>query len=385
VKYHHAVTSSIKSMERRRYPRIPLKLHATLIGEKTVPRGCRIINLSQQGALLQCERNGRPLAVSVGEAVEVHFTLRCRTDDHRRLRLRATVGRVTEQHVGIEFEHPAPELMRAFEAYGGDDIRQAELDQLPQVTAIRNTVGYYTTEGAGGGEFAMGGPDLKLRYLGLSLLAFAMIALTGAYISYVKVDARFSRLERAVAAHARTHGESADQGTTLALLETQMDQLKGRMDQLEDKARENHIPDTLSAVPPGGAMTGPAETGVAPSNSTGSQEEEGALRAPVAPGVEKVVRQPEMRSGMVKPDIDRRGPWVINLLSSRNQDAVNRFSANARAKDIPVTQTMAQVKGTQYWRAQLTGFATADEAKSYAETVKSQLGLKEVWIFRGVN
>jgi hypothetical protein len=108
-------------------------------------------------------------------------------------------------------------------------------------------------------------------------------------------------------------------------------------------------------------------------------------REPVAPGVEKVVRQPEMRPGVVKPDIDRRGPWVINLLSSRNQDAVNRFSANARAKDIPVTQTMAQVKGTQYWRAQLTGFATANEAKSYAEPVKRPLGLKEVWIFRGVN
>jgi len=40
------------------------------------------------------------------------------------------------------------------------------------------------------------------------------------------------------------------------------------------------------------------------------------------------------------------------------------------------------VKGTRYWRVQITGFSTADDAKTYANTAKEQLGLKDAWIMK---
>ena len=46
-------------MDRRRHARTPVDINAMLIGQKTVPKGCRVRNVSQQGMLLQCEPDGR--------------------------------------------------------------------------------------------------------------------------------------------------------------------------------------------------------------------------------------------------------------------------------------------------------------------------------------
>jgi hypothetical protein len=76
------------------------------------------------------------------------------------------------------------------------------------------------------------------------------------------------------------------------------------------------------------------------------------------------------------------GPWVINLISSRERAYVTRYAARAQAKGISTEIINAEVKGREYWRLQVTGFKTMDEAKYFSEPIKEELGIKDVWIFK---
>ena len=74
------------------------------------------------------------------------------------------------------------------------------------------------------------------------------------------------------------------------------------------------------------------------------------------------------------------GAWVINLVSLTSQADADQFSARARSKGVHTEQQNVTVKGKKYWRVQITGFVTSEEAKSYSNSAKQKLGLKDVWI-----
>jgi hypothetical protein len=76
------------------------------------------------------------------------------------------------------------------------------------------------------------------------------------------------------------------------------------------------------------------------------------------------------------------GPWVINLVSSSRKADADRFEEKARSMDIETEQQLVTVKGHQYWRVQITGFATAKEARTKVDAVQEKLGLKDVWILK---
>jgi hypothetical protein len=76
------------------------------------------------------------------------------------------------------------------------------------------------------------------------------------------------------------------------------------------------------------------------------------------------------------------GPWVINLVSSLRKADADRFAEKAHSRDIRTEQQRVTIKGQQYWRVQITGFATAEGARAYAGTARDKLGLKDVWITR---
>jgi SPOR domain len=40
----------------------------------------------------------------------------------------------------------------------------------------------------------------------------------------------------------------------------------------------------------------------------------------------------------------------------------------------------ATVRGKKFWRVQVPGFSSADDARTMASEVQSKLGLKDVWI-----
>ena len=78
----------------------------------------------------------------------------------------------------------------------------------------------------------------------------------------------------------------------------------------------------------------------------------------------------------------KSGPWVINLVSTSSKADADRLAKKALSKDIPTEQQQITVKGTEYWRVQITGFSTAEDARAYADTAKAQLGLKDAWIMK---
>jgi hypothetical protein len=105
---------------------------------------------------------------------------------------------------------------------------------------------------------------------------------------------------------------------------------------------------------------------------------------PVAVAEEPVpaVSEPVTDKKPVTSEPEDGGPWVINLISSRDQAYVTGYATRAQAKGISTEINNAEVKGREYWRLQVTGFKTMDEAKYFSEPIKEELGIKDVWIFK---
>jgi hypothetical protein len=76
----------------------------------------------------------------------------------------------------------------------------------------------------------------------------------------------------------------------------------------------------------------------------------------------------------------KEGIWALNLVSLSSRAGADRIAADALSRGIKTEQQQATVNGKHYWRVQITGFSTAEEAAAYADTAKETLGLKDIWI-----
>ena len=103
-------------MDRRRHARTPVNINAMLIGQTTVPKGCRVRNVSQQGMLLQCEPDGRLLTFSKGDKVEIHLTVQY-AGEKKSLTIPSSVRHVNEAYIYVEFQHPDLKLVELIESY----------------------------------------------------------------------------------------------------------------------------------------------------------------------------------------------------------------------------------------------------------------------------
>lgn len=133
-------------------------------------------------------------------------------------------------------------------------------------------------------------------------------------------------------------------------------------------AKTEHILETLPP-PASGITEKETKMAIAPRLSS----DEIASDSSVTPAA--MERQPTIKT-------DKSGPWVINLVSTSSKADADRLSKKAHSKDILTELQPITVKGTQYWRVQVTGFITAEDARAYADTAKAQLGLKDAWIMK---
>ena len=74
------------------------------------------------------------------------------------------------------------------------------------------------------------------------------------------------------------------------------------------------------------------------------------------------------------------GPWVINLVSLPHRADAERFVADAESNGVVAGLYQVTVRGKNYWRVHVPGFATATEAKAKSSLIKEKLGLKDVWV-----
>jgi hypothetical protein len=80
------------------------------------------------------------------------------------------------------------------------------------------------------------------------------------------------------------------------------------------------------------------------------------------------------------PNQSGTGGWAINLASYTNNEIASRKLADFKRKGVSAEQVVATVKGKTFYRVRVAGFDTRNAARSQAETIKRQLGLKETWI-----
>jgi type II secretory pathway predicted ATPase ExeA len=74
------------------------------------------------------------------------------------------------------------------------------------------------------------------------------------------------------------------------------------------------------------------------------------------------------------------GPWFINLASFLHKANAERFVEDLESKGVAVCLYQVTVRGEDYWRVHMCGFATAAEANAKASLIKEKFGFKDAWL-----
>ncbi len=393
-------------MERRRYQRIAVNLNVALLDDRAMPRGCRVRDVSQNGMLLQFEHPVSSGTFETGNSVKVRVSLR-EGEDRTVLLLPATVRRVEDKGLGVEFDKPAAELMQLVEPYQLDRPKVAEATVVATASAGQGAAGGAQTlaierpsrpryrqttdtrarlaeriaairEGVArsSGEASQERPaqttarpgDRRVLQVGLASLAVAIAIVVFDLATTSTTTRRLSALEQA----------SNLQAETLAGLQIRLSADKRQENQVTElSTRVNELAVAVAALETG--RLAPADTEVTASTLPAKQshqadsgEEDRPLQ--ISPG--------KTATAASAPEASGNGPWVLNLVSLFDQAAADQFAAKARSAGIPAEQSQAQVKGKQVWRVQVSGFSSREAASDYGDANKNKLGVKNVWIFK---
>jgi len=141
------------------------------------------------------------------------------------------------------------------------------------------------------------------------------------------------------------------------------------------ESHTTRMPDSMVSEPPASLSSGA---------DTIEDEQPIALNTPYTATSKAAVMEDQEPVTKAQPavSVDKNGPWVINLVSTSNKADADRLAKKALSRDIQTEQQQITVKGTQYWRVQIIGFSTKEQANAYADIAKEKLGLKDVWIMK---
>jgi cell division septation protein DedD len=390
-------------MERRHYERVAVNLNVALVDERSMPRGCRVRDVSQGGMLLQFEHQAGSAGLEPGEPVTVRLSLR-EAAERRVLLLPATVQQIEENGIRIAFNEPQTELMQLMEPYRLDrapasstaaENRRATDDastfisdhpsrfhqRIPnagarvaeRIAAARESIraGLHARERTADVQPPPARADRKLFQLALTSLVVAVTVVLYDFVSRASIDRRIESLANTV----------HEQAEALAGVKIRVSAGSGWENRVADlNQRLDRLAVSVSALETGHFSPKPAtgEPPPAPARVTPASKPESAAPPPRPTRVAAAApASPEPPA----PTTKKGGPWVINLVSLYDQAAADRFVKRARDKGIKVDQDKVQVKGKPVWRLQVGGFASRDEAQAFGDANKAKLGLKSVWIY----
>jgi hypothetical protein len=384
-------------MERVGHARIPVHLNAVLIGEKTVPKGCKVRNVSGQGMLLTCDADGRMLTFRDGDHVDIHLLFQ-RPDGTKYLTTSAIVRHVDANGIGVKFSDPDAQLINLIESYRIDQSQGLEGTLSHQQTAPRAegheaTVISLDSRGSGRAGRRQPPVDVSSRryyYLGLLSLLMAIGIISAGYLGTAGLGKRVSGLEalsRGLDSQLpRSRTQPGPGGETGGYSSDRGSQLK------PDHSELAAVPERSGDTPAPVGVPAPIPSSAKAESPVIDDELGGAPAAGISHQDETAVSltrdaAPAAGQGSSPGDTDRlaagiRGPWVINLMSSPSKPEADRFADRAREKGIPVEQRSVTLKGREYFRVQLTGFRTEKQARDAADPIKEKLRLKDVWIFK---
>ena len=79
---------------------------------------------------------------------------------------------------------------------------------------------------------------------------------------------------------------------------------------------------------------------------------------------------------------NKTGIWAVNLMSVTEKVDAERQLKGFRDKGVAAEIQPKTISGKQWYRIQVTGFDSKQEAKKYAASVKAKLGIASVWVTR---
>jgi len=133
------------------------------------------------------------------------------------------------------------------------------------------------------------------------------------------------------------------------------------------------IDPVLAALPIKAASEG--DTGIADTVDS----DQGSVSDSEPPGMAN--EQTAVMTGYQPRETDTGGgPWVIYLASLRREGGAMKFITMLQSRGVNATSHTVTVRGHEYWRVYVPGFANAAEANTEARHIKEKLGLDKVWI-----
>jgi cell division septation protein DedD len=422
-------------MEQHRQSGAPVNLNALLIGEKTIPKGCRVLHVSSHGMLLHCEPDGRPRTFTDGDSVDIHLTVQ-HNGEQKKLTIPAHVRHVAENSLDVEFQHPDPVLLDLIESYRISDthtleatVDEADADSGSE-TEIIPMPGLPAHENPS--QPAQSGRSDKTGKIGRFIPAMALLCfagILGAGFFYTNdLATRVATLEDSAMASSSGLKDVQDKLFSASLLDGKYASLDARLKALgsafKDLDRRVHAMASdaptsrlVEAPPPGiepfqsgKILRDPSPTpmkdqpdetnavteellvmaaGLDSDASKTATNESASNPAETAAASSRTLPESVARTSpaskddaLSRPATPPTGRWAINLMSSRDRAYVEAAAARARSMEIPVMLSSATVKGKQYWRLQVTGFSSLAAAKSAATGVEKKLGTQGAWFLK---
>jgi hypothetical protein len=235
------------------------KLNALLVGKRTVPSGCKVLHVNQQGMSLQCDPDGRLLTFAAGDSVDIYLSIQ-HANGYNKFTIPAIVSHVDASTIDVVFHCTDPELAELIESYRSSephklaasiDHRQTSMDErVIKAVDEKESVDYHdqpeSTTGKGSRSF----------YAVLLTLFIVSLVLLGAYYSVSSINKRVNALEALTRSHTEKIAEIETQAFSSRLQDGRYASLNARMKALTDafQSFEKRMTETLtpaiSASPP---------------------------------------------------------------------------------------------------------------------------------------
>jgi cell division septation protein DedD len=311
-------------------------------------------------------------------------------------RLPGHAGR--EWHLAQQREHGdvANDAFEVVGAPGSDDRAMA-----PGVAEA--AVPGPTLDGGGGGGSDGGTPEDRpgtpantgrgggqtWSYIGLALLAAGLlIAIAALLVSYGlhgqmnELRSEVDELAAGLEASERRSAKVKQLESTLAYLVTRTDMLHDTVADLSPapRASSEKAPEIAPDVKPDSPEAQPTRP-QAELRRVGGTEKQG-LTPSRQPPRETLPADKPAHGPPPESAVPAGASWDVILISLRNKDSADRLATKARALGMPVDKYPIKAGGRELWRLSVSGFPSADAARSYGDEAKAKLGLQDVWIVR---
>lgn len=74
--------------------------------------------------------------------------------------------------------------------------------------------------------------------------------------------------------------------------------------------------------------------------------------------------------------------WALNIASYADPASAERQVQLLRDAGYPVVVQPATVNGKSWWRVQVPGYASQQDAKAAANEIQNKLGVRGIWVVR---